>query len=224
MLDGMDTEAKEIRRGLFSDNQIRLAGVPTMAAFNVLSLINNFSEHNPEYDMIVEELDEDRVLFLLQSGGCDVAFCSNIKLSEKNYNILKVVHEDFSVAFASSHKLAGKKEITLAELKGQKFIFSKQESMLYDLCYNACVEAGFIPNVIMRTSRVDIAEQYVQSQRCCCMGLTHVLSGTSPPEQSVIHISDSPGFDYVLCWKKADYISPALKSFIGFFKKAMDDK
>jgi DNA-binding transcriptional LysR family regulator len=83
MLDGMDTEAKEIRRGLFSDNQIRLAGVPTMAAFNVLSLINNFSEHNPEYDMIVEELDEDRVLFLLQSGGCDVAFCSNIKPARK---------------------------------------------------------------------------------------------------------------------------------------------
>ena len=96
-----------------------------MPVFNIIRLINEFNACNPNYEMIVEELDEDRVLFLLQSGGCDVAFCSNIKLSEKNYIILKVCHEDFSVSFAKSHELAGKTEIKLAELKGQKVRFQQ---------------------------------------------------------------------------------------------------
>ncbi len=221
MLKNMESEAKEIRRGLYSDKQIRLAGVPTMAAFDVLSQINDFNTHNPDFEIIVEEQDEDRVLFLLQSGGCDVAFCSNIKISTKNYNFLKVCHEDFSVAFHKNHELAGKPELRLSELKGAKFIFSKQESMLYDLCYNACVDAGFTPNVVMRTSRVDIAEQFVMSQRCCCMGLSRVLHANATPEQCITRIVDSPGFDYVLCWKKSDYTSPALKSFINFIKCSM---
>jgi DNA-binding transcriptional LysR family regulator len=222
MLNSFETEAENIRCCTSSDNRIRLTGVPTMAAYGVLSRISDFGRQNRDYDVIVEEEDEDRVLFLLQSGGCDVAFCSNIKLNEKNYNLLKICHEDFSVALSNNHELAGKAELKLSDLKGQKFIFSKQESMLYDLCYNACVEAGFCPNVVMRTSREDIAAQYIQNQRCCGMGLTSIFNTSHAEDQCIKHIADSPCFDYVLCWKKSNYASRALKSFIRFYKKSIE--
>jgi LysR family cyn operon transcriptional activator len=221
-LRSMENEAGEIRRGVASNSRIRLAGVPPMASYDVIGRVSDFSLQNPDYEVIVEEMDEDRVLFLLQSDGCDVAFCSNINISEKNYGVLKVCHEDFSVSFSKDHELAAKEELTMAELKGQKFIFSKEESMLNDLCYKAFVKTGFAPDVVLRTSSPDIATQYLMTHRCVCMGLTSELQGHPTPEHCIKHVTDSPGFDMVLCWKKRNDLSPALKSFIRFFKKSLE--
>jgi DNA-binding transcriptional LysR family regulator len=222
MQKSMEAEAVKIRRGLSYDNQIRLASVPPMATYGVIGRINDFGMQNSDFEVIVEETDEDRVLFLLQSGGCDIAFCSNIKLNDKYFNILKICHEDFSAIFSKDHEFAGKTDLQLADLRGQRFIFSKQESMLYDLCYNACVEAGFNPTVIMRTSSLEISMQYVLDHRCLCMGLTSVLNKVSSSEHCVRHIAGSPGFDYVLCWKKSEYTLPALQNFIGYFKRSKE--
>jgi DNA-binding transcriptional LysR family regulator len=222
ILKSMETEAEKTRRGFYSDNQIRLCGVSTMAAYGVISRINDFAAQNSDYEVAVAELDEDRVLLLLQSGGCDVAFCSSIKLSAENYDMLKVYREDFSVVFSKDHELAGKTELRLSDLKGQKLIFYKKESMLYDFCYNACVEAGFTPAVIARTSRPEIVMQYIGSHRCCYMGLTRGLGDIFSPGQCIKHIADSPGFDYVLCWKKSSNASPAVMSFINFFKRSVE--
>lgn len=218
-LEHMDKEAARLRRSTEEAGQIvRLASVPTMGFYGLISLINHFLLEVPGYDVLVDELDEDRVLLNLLAGNCDIAFCSNLKVNPEHYHSLHVVSEGFRAAFAKSYWPDSPDPLTLADLWGVPLILNRPESMLYDLCRDACLSAGFEPNVKMLSSRPEISMEFVLNRPSCYIGLGRVVEQNATPLHSCPTILDAPSFDYVLCWKKGVPPTPATKKFLTFAK------
>lgn len=218
-LEYMRKEAESLRQGVQgAGRMVRLSGVPTMGFYGLISLINSFILENPGYDVLVEELEEDKVLLNLQAGNCDIAFCSNVKIRPEYYRTLHVTSECFYAAFAKQYWSNSPDPLSLTDLWGVPLVLNRPESMLYDLCRDACVSAGFQPNVKMLSSRPEISMEYVLSHPSCYIGLSRVVELHATEEHCCRRILDSPVFHYVLCWKKDTQPTLATQKFVNYAK------
>lgn len=223
-LEHMRDDAANFRRTMGRESKIiRLSGVPTMGLYGIIKLINRFINANPDYDIIVEELDEDKVLFNLQVDSCDIAFCSDIRISSEHYKYIPIYHEGFSAAFAKKYWPDQMEEFSLEALWGVPLVLNRQESTLYDHCCNACRSVGFEPNVKMQSSRPEIAMEYILSHPCCYIGLKQAILQVATSLHGIRDIPDIPKFNYILCWKKG-HLASVVKRFVDFVQQNIEEK
>lgn len=218
VLDEIRTEQEVIKP------EIKLVVVPAVANYGIMPLMNFFAKDNPDIILSFDEMDEDRLLLLLQSGYCDLAFCSDICLDEEHYGMQYYCSEDFLVALSPSNPLTKRSTIEFADLQDQKLIFNRRESQLYDLCMNACLEAGFEPNVVMTTSNPNIAmDQILYNDNYTYVGMRAALERRMPSSRcQLVGLRDSPSFNFVFAWRKDKPLSPTARGFLKYARKDND--
>jgi DNA-binding transcriptional LysR family regulator len=198
----------------------KITGAPTLGRYNVISLIGLFSKRHPEIKIDITEHEEDHVLLALQSDDCDIAFCSDTMLSPKYYNMKKVFLEEFMLAVSPGNRFASKTSVRLNELENEYFILNRPESMLYDICVNACILSGFVPRIVMTTTRPNIAIEYIcNNDKYICMWPRKSLEDNHSDAFRNIVIEDSPRFNMVFAWKH----NRALPESAGVFLKFADN-
>ena len=67
-----------------------------------------------------------------------------------------------------SHPLASSPSITLQQLKNDRFCFIKEGSLMYQMSMDACQNAGFIPDIIFTSHRIDSIFRYGNQPKLCC--------------------------------------------------------
>ena len=67
-------------------------------------------------------------------------------------NFVKLGEDHYSLAVPRLHPLAKRKEVSLKELKQEKFIFHQNGQVAAELCRSACKKAGFEPQVVCRSA------------------------------------------------------------------------
>lgn len=208
----------EIKKSRDSDiDELRIAGVPTMAQYGVIMAVNQFAQEYQPLHIYIDEMDEDRLLLLLQSDECDLAFCSNIKLDKERFGMQHYYTEDFVAVFSSKCRFQQGGSVCFQDLKDFDFILNRRESMLYDLCVEACNIAGFNPNIIMTTSRPNIAlDQVVHSSKYVYICLSHIVESIPSDRYIIREIKNSPSFDYVFAWKLGKHLTKPAKGFLEF--------
>lgn len=199
---------------------LSIIAVPPVINYGVLPKINYFAREHPEIRVLFDEMGEDRLMLQMQSGDGDLAFCSNLRLDTEHFGMQVHCVEDMVVACSAESVFGGAQIISFADLRGQKLIFNRRESSLYDLSVNCCRRAGFEPNVVMTTSRPNIAmEQLTYNPDIFYVGLRASLEPRASSKLRVVELSDSPSFPYVFAWKLDQHLSPYAKQFLQYVKK-----
>lgn len=199
---------------------LNIIAVPPVINYGVLPKINYFAREHPEIRVLFDEMGEDRLMLQLQAGEGDLVFCSNLRLDAEHYGMQTHCTEDMVVACSVESALAGAKSITWADLKGRKLIFNRRESSLYDLCVGCCRKAGFEPDVVMTTSRPNIAmEQLAYNPDFFYVGLRASLEPRASDKLPILELSDSPVLNYVFAWKLDQHLSSYAKQFLQYVKK-----
>ena len=204
------------KAGRLPNEALSMALVPIVEKLGIISQINRFTSINPSFNPSIEIMDESQVILSLQAGSCNIAFCSNLKLDEKLYNIKKHSTHRFNVVVSQNHALAKKDSLSLKDLKGEKLILLDPESMLWGLCVHACEVEGFFPTVVLTICRPDIALEYIRDSDCAYMALDIEMKGNTSDIYKIIELKDSPEFDFVFAWRKADILPPAAKEYIEY--------
>jgi DNA-binding transcriptional LysR family regulator len=195
----------------------KITGAPTLGRYNIISLIGVFSKRYPEIKIDITEQEEDHVLLALQSGDCDIAFCSDTMLSPKHYSIKIVFCEEFMLAVSPENRFASKTSLRLKELENEHFVLNRPESMLYDICVNACIFSGFVPRVVMTTTRPNIAIEYIcNNDKYICMWPRKSLEDNHSDAFRNIVIDDSPRFNMVFAWKHNRVLPESAVIFLKF--------
>lgn len=200
------------------NNSFRLIGMPAMSRFGVSASIHSFVRENPNYNISLEEMDEDRAVLALQMGNCDVAFCTNLRLNLNNYNFQKYYSDTLSIAFSSKHQMASSLSPSLSSMANQSWIFPPQQSPHYHNCIDACQRAGFIPNVILSTSRPHTAMEYLHnhSENCMYMEITSILSSYMTDLHYMIPLENTPEIEFYFVWKRNEQLPKAATDFLGY--------
>lgn len=200
--------------------QIRI-GLPTITNSIFFSkLIASFHEEYPEVIFLLEEdgskTVEEKVLNNLLDFGVVV-------LSEENESLDSIifVNEKLKLVVSSSHRLAGKQEVSLQELKKEDFIMFDRDFVLRNLVINSCREAGFQPKIISETSQLEFIQELVAYN----IGITLL------PESTCIELTDdfktitvtNPEIEWNLAmiWRKDASLSQIAQEFVRFAKEKL---
>lgn len=107
----------------------------------------------PEISVNIQQGGTHILLQQLIDRKLDLAFCNKPSGGVPNGIEFQHLGQDrFHVAVPANHPLAGEKKISLARLKNERFIFHQAGQVASELCLNACLKAGFEPNIVCRSS------------------------------------------------------------------------
>lgn len=211
-------DANTIRQHIQSHNILRISSVPTLHLYGIIPFFARFTNRYPKYDLILEEYDEDKVLFNLRSSVCDLAFCSSLtNLPPAEYGKKALIHETFCGMMSKKYYAGKVPEISgLKDLKGIPLILDKPESMLFEHCISACRKTGIEPNVKFSSARSLIASQYVLETDACYIGFKSAVKFSFDPNRFVMFdLPEIPGFDFCFFWNKQLH-NPALDFFLDY--------
>jgi DNA-binding transcriptional LysR family regulator len=120
------------------------------------TLIPIFRSQYPGVEMVLSESTSARILAMLKEEALDIGIVRT-PLLQPHSATLHVLHRDrFVAALPTSHPLAGRPSILLAELAGEPFVMyaSSEAAGLHASAMGACEAAGFAPEVMQEATQV----------------------------------------------------------------------
>ncbi|MEE1030815.1 MAG: LysR family transcriptional regulator [Ruminococcus sp.] len=134
---------------------VTLGSISSMKQYRITDLISNYQSAFPDYNLHVLENDSRYLKQMLLSKKCELAFLRepfypNNNFPEDDDSLIRIpyITDHLVAVIARSNPLSQKGAITLRDLEKEKLCFIKKSSILYNLCYAACQDAGFVPNIV----------------------------------------------------------------------------
>jgi DNA-binding transcriptional LysR family regulator len=142
-----DAELRALRE--LDAGSLRIASFPSAAAGFVLTAIAAFLKRHPAVELSFEESGPAHTIASLRAGELDVGVIFETpEDAARPLEALARVHlldDPMLAALPRSHPLAGRRVIPLERLAAEPWLTGKQPR---GLIYQACVAAGFEPNVV----------------------------------------------------------------------------
>jgi DNA-binding transcriptional LysR family regulator len=117
------------------------------------------------------------------------------------------------------HPFATKEAVDLKTLKEEEFIFFSENFSLHDILWDQCIQAGFQPKILFKSSQWDFMSEMVAAR----LGVTILPESLcNKIDNKMIKIMDlRPDilWDLAVITKKDKYISNAAQTFINFMLK-----
>ncbi|MDQ7097114.1 LysR family transcriptional regulator [Desulfosporosinus sp. PR] len=220
-LESLEAELDDVRQ--VQKGHIRMGLLP-MIGYNFISrIIAEFQKLHPQITIQILENGAREVEHCIAEGDIDLGIVV-LPVSEAAFECLPVVEEHLKLVVHPTHRLASCKEIHLEELKDETFIFYPQDFALYYHIKEACLKAGFQPNVLYESSQWDFISEMVADN----LGIAFLPDSICPNLDStrikVIPLA-SPGIPRHLAfiWRRNAYLKFAAREFISFAKSRLRD-
>lgn len=221
-VDGIYKDAEKMRQILKNENVIRISCVPTIRLYGVITLVNDFMRKYPEIDIVLEEKDEDKVIYDLQASACDISFCSDLTFIKNEFPRVVVCSENFS-ALLGKRNYQCEEDFSIETLKKIPLILNRPESMLLEHCRNACRAYGFEPTIKLVSSHPEVAADFVLDTNACYVGLTSAINNQLTDEHLAFEMPEISSFDYCFFWNDESK-NEASNLFIDFVRNRLKIK
>lgn len=172
MLRGMESFSR------FQTLPVSIASIPVIQAYQLGDLIFRLRNRYPEIFFSVTECPESpEVLHLLHKRECDFAILRTDFLEKEKYNIYPIIKDRMAAVLPADHPLAdGREEISLRELKDEKFVMAPERADLRMISLNACIAHGFRPEIAYITSgNIDLTLDAVERQGMVYLAFEKVI-------------------------------------------------
>lgn len=149
------TEALEAEMAFYAGlhkGSLTLGIITSLQCIDFGEMLSSFCYNYPDISVNIIQEGTHRLVDLLLERKIDLAFL-NRPLTElpQSLDFAKLGEDCYSLAVPSRHPLAGKKTVSLKELKDEHFIFHQSGQVASELCLLACRNAGFEPDIVCRS-------------------------------------------------------------------------
>ena len=118
------------------------------------AFIRMFGEARPGVEVVLHELRPIDSLQALREGRVDISVSRSVSTDDQLSSHL-LWRDPVVAALPRSHRLAARKTLRLAELKGDDFVFLRLDSSAFaQRLFDACVESGFTPRIVQQVVEV----------------------------------------------------------------------
>lgn len=201
---------------------LRIGAIASLGWIDFANLMTEFCRQYPDVKLEIVQAGTYGLLEKLASKSIDVAFV--ILPADDQYRDISFRHlayDEFILALPPSHRLAGKPTIDLAEVAEEKFIFHPATDRMFFLCMEACVNAGFHPNIVCESNH---------SPTCLSLISAGMGIGFFPLEKientkidlAIARLSEPLKKDIVLAVRKEGGLSPVAARFHNFVLQWID--
>jgi DNA-binding transcriptional LysR family regulator len=151
------TEKRETLAGT-----MRLVGGMTVCLYVFPTLLAEVRRLHPKLDLKVTVGSAERSIAMLRSGAGDLGLIT-LPVEANDLVSVPVLEEDLLLVTYPTHPLAGRKQITPADLDQQPFVLFETGSITRRLVEDFFAREGIHPEIIMETENVEIIKAMVRS-------------------------------------------------------------
>jgi DNA-binding transcriptional LysR family regulator len=128
---------------------LSIAFLPSATAVLMPRLIRAFRAAYPDVQLEVEEMLDEPQLEALRSRRIHVGIVRS-RVDDAELSFERLLSDTVCAALPSGHRLAGRAELTYADLADEDFLlWAREESPEgYDMVMSSCREAGFSPRIV----------------------------------------------------------------------------
>ena len=141
--------------------RLSVGALHTMGPVDLSLLLATFHRRYPGVELTVREQSSDELAAMLRDDEVDLAFLSvTERIQSHGLTLHPLVREGLVAVLPPDHRLAGRREVRLAELAGDAFISFREGARLRELLVTAAAAAGFAPRIALESN---------ESRRICSL-------------------------------------------------------
>ena len=147
VLEEAKTDLAEMKR--IVAGELRVAAFPSVAAALIPRTIRALELSHPQLQLTLDELEPVDGLAALRAWQTDVALIDDLTLfpgvPEGNIETVHIIDDELFAMLPTSHPLAAKDEITLADLRNERWALDTRSNAYSNVIVRACAAVGFEP-------------------------------------------------------------------------------
>lgn len=213
---------------------LTIGSMPSMPQYKITQLLAAFQKKYPDTSVRITEDDPADLMEYLINDSCEIIFTREDKqtfennfLHETQIQRIPYIKDHLVALMQKTHPLANEEILSLQQLSGELFCFIKEGSMMYHLCMDACQRAGFIPDIVFTSHRIDSILDMVTNQDCIALLMNQHLTIPDNGEKRVsvpwttVPISPAIQSQVSLCYKADRPLSKTAELFVAFCTESL---
>jgi LysR family transcriptional activator of glutamate synthase operon len=203
---------------------VSVGAIHTMGPIDISVALAAFHQLHPGVELTVREQSSEELAEMLRIDEVDLAFLSvTERIESHGLGLQQLVSEELVVVLPAEHRLAGRREVRMAELSGERFISFRDGARLRELLVAAGRHAGFDPSVKLESNESG------RIMRLVDRGLGVAILPRSDAETpganvAVVRLVDPElTRDITLAWRADRRHSPAAAEFLSLARRTFAD-
>lgn len=149
--DGLESEMS-VYAGLHKGS-LNLGIITSLQCIDFAGYLSEFCEKYPGISVNILQGGTHSLLQQLTERTLDLAFLNKpLAGLPKGIAFCKLGEDTYRLAVPAGHPLANRKTVSLSQLRKERFIFHQTAQVASELCRNACLAAGFEPEIVCRSA------------------------------------------------------------------------
>lgn len=174
-----------------------------------------FLQLHPQINVNLQQAPDTECENALVSGKADVAFCT-LPLNTDMFTIYAQKSQPVYFLVSKNNPLAKFESLNVSQLRKERFITIDAENKCGDDFVARCEKAGFMPNVYMRTSDIQLIYELCQKNN----GISFLVGEPADIPENLSVIPEDPPNVWEVALATLTYHTPseAAQEFIDFFR------
>jgi DNA-binding transcriptional LysR family regulator len=223
LISRIDTVIEKVKRANCGINGTLLVNESLLGKDFLPLIVKRFRDQYPAIDVqIVNNFPHPMSEALLREEA-DICFMPSFEAEKHHFlNHQKFYNDTLCMVLNRDHPLAGKANLTLADLAAESFIiFSRKDfPNAYDHIFKCCMNAGFVPNVISTPSNLEAILFQVESGMGVSLLLRNLAYSINNRLKYVL-IGDNSEDDQIDIVWNPESSNPAVPLFIEMIQQSM---
>lgn len=137
-------------------------GLPPIASSSVFPrVIGEFNKVYPEISLEIIEVGSKMVERGIEDGTLDIGVVCTLPDKQGVFEMFSFIKDPLMLIVHPEHDLAGRSEISFADLANESFVLYRDDFSLHDRIVERCIQSGFHPRVICESSQRDFMTEAV---------------------------------------------------------------
>ena len=157
-------------------------------------------------------------------GTFDIA-CTIYPVTNNDLIFIPIIRKKSILMVHKDNPLSKKKTIRFKDLSNEKIVTFEEHFKRYHTTVEKCLNAGFTPNIIYKTTMIDVIESFVSKNLAVACLVEDFAKVHEKDTIKLIPIDPSEEFDWIagLIFKDNEHIQNTVKIFVNYMKKHVPD-
>ncbi|PKG23386.1 LysR family transcriptional regulator [Niallia nealsonii] len=191
---------------------------PIIGSLFFPKVIAAFHRAYPNIHINIKEYGAAKVTKSVEEGEFEIGV-SVLPIENESLHIFPFVQEKMKLIVNEQHELSTRKVVHMKELRDVEFIFYSEEFALYEIMRTKCIQEGFEPKIIFKSSQWDFIAEIVAANLGISMLPESICNRITNKHVRIIDLKPVTKWELAIITKKDRYLSVAGKRFIDFVIK-----
>ncbi|MCM3766875.1 LysR family transcriptional regulator [Neobacillus niacini] len=195
--------------------QLNIGLPPFIGSLFFPRVMAKFHQTYPNIELNIAEYGGARVVKSVEEGEVELGV-TVLPIDEEPFHVYPIVEEEMKLLVYKDHRLAGKGEVNVRDLKREEFVFYHEEFSLNQILMNHFRAFGIEPKILFKSSQWDLMSEMVAANLGITILPQSICNRVFNKDTMVLDLKPTILWNLAVLTKKDRYISNAARTFIEF--------